>query len=875
MGMRVGHRRPLRVSRTQTAATWRRRARTHQVSERGTLGARPLAAGQKQASEQAGKRRAAGSTWRPGPVSKRGGREEDPTATFRINLTIEEREKGIAGSQRLPHPHLGSNRIGATETHTMSGERNRRSLAFRTGAAGAAATAANAVKMQADLDTHNNTEAVNGALARSSPNKPAALLAEDGEDGAKVEAAQDQEEDWVETVVVDDVYPEQEASVRVVDGGSISSNESEEEAAAVDEEEETNGPRSDERAATPGDGAVVKVGREGEQEDEGEEASGCSRRGTGLTLLGRPQSFLLPQQRTFQRSWLQEFPWLQYEQETGLMYCSWCLRANSGQGSNNNRNKFVKGSRNYRRTTLLRHHLYAEHRENDPAAVAVAACMEESAITSRSTDELYSEYKSDRNEISYCYQLLQELNEQRQQGILCDVNIVVKGQVFKAHKNILVAGSRYFKTLYCYTPNESCDQVTVTHLDVVAVQGFTVILDFMYSGHLVLTSQNVIEVMSVASYLQMTDIVQACRGFIKEALNISTKSNATDKIIVQYEKVKTSNPSHRDNTLAMLKHEPSSPWVVKSTNTMNNCATGGPHEDRVKYDMEGYSLDVDSVMHQDESYQLNDANWSQENFTDYSGKDLQMGLPQDQSPAFSWGSLGKLMLQQAVPRSGRRKNHITRRIVYNVAPKVEEGTGENLMMQPPMAFSEDGLQEIHVDPFSGDASIGSQNKFKCPHCNYIAKYRRTLKRHQLIHTGVRSFACDICGKLFTRREHVKRHSLVHKKDKKYKCMVCKKFFTLAASVGIRHGSRRYGVCLDCSGGDRQSRSDHDGTDLMVDPEFFKEQQEEQDEPGGLEQEESERMVGEDVPDEEGAGDVDREQWEDAGASETYVILDND
>ncbi|NWI06633.1 ZBT10 protein, partial [Tichodroma muraria] len=52
------------------------------------------------------------------------------------------------------------------------------------------------------------------------------------------------------------------------------------------------------------------------------------------------------------------------------------------------------------------------------------------------------------------------------------------------------------------------------------------------------------------------------------------------------------------------------------------------------------------------------------------------------------------------------------------------------------------------------------NKLKCPHCNYVAKYRRTLKRHLLIHTGVRSFSCDICGKLFTRREHVKRHSLV-------------------------------------------------------------------------------------------------------------------
>eukprot|EP00062_Callorhinchus_milii_P011895 gi/632958342/ref/XP_007894981.1/ PREDICTED: zinc finger and BTB domain-containing protein 10 [Callorhinchus milii] len=621
------------------------------------------------------------------------------------------------------------------------------------------------------------------------------------------------------------------------------------------------------------------------------------RLGSGLTLLGRPQSYLLPQRRTFQRSWLQEFPWLQYDQETGLMYCSWCLRGEGGDLHHNNRNKFVKGSRNYRRTTLLRHHLYTEHRDNDPSP----PCIEESDGTSRSIDEIYTEYKSDRNENSYCYQLLQELNEQRQQGILCDVNIVVKGQVFKAHKNILVAGSRYFKTLYCCTPNESCDQVTVTHLDVVAVQGFTVILDFMYSGHLVLTSQNVIEVMSVASYLQMTEIVQGCRGFIKDALNISTKSNAAEKLIVQHEKVKASNRTYRNDKAATLKAEPSSLWVIKSSGSMNNSAIGGLHEERNKYEMEGYSLDMGSLMDQNECYQTNDSTWNQDNFSEYVGKDIQLGLPQDQNPAFSWGNLGKLMMQQTAPRSGRRKNHITRRVVYNVAPKSEEGIEDGLMIQPPMAFSEEGLHEIPIDSatytagtsdqyrfgllheahnreawLNGDALAGSQNKFKCPHCNYIAKYRRTLKRHQLIHTGVRSFACDICGKLFTRREHVKRHSLVHKKDKKYKCMVCKKFFTLAASVGIRHGSRRYGVCLDCSGGERQPKVEQDSMDLMVDPEFFKEEPEEleeQEESGGQEQEE-ERMIDEDVADEDG-GLVDRDEWEDAGASETYVILDND
>lgn len=57
-------------------------------------------------------------------------------------------------------------------------------------------------------------------------------------------------------------------------------------------------------------------------------------------------------------------------------------------------------------------------------------------------------------EISSHYrQLLRELNEQRQHGILCDACVIVDGKIFKAHKNVLLGSSRYFKTLYCQVRN--------------------------------------------------------------------------------------------------------------------------------------------------------------------------------------------------------------------------------------------------------------------------------------------------------------------------------------------------------------------------------------------------------------------------------------
>ncbi|XP_051280691.1 uncharacterized protein zbtb46 isoform X1 [Dicentrarchus labrax] len=140
--------------------------------------------------------------------------------------------------------------------------------------------------------------------------------------------------------------------------------------------------------------------------------------------------------------------------------------------------------------------------------------------------------KEDMEIASHYRQLLRELNEQRQHGILCDACVIVDGKIFKAHKNVLLGSSRYFKTLYCQVKKgaEPHHQTTVTHLDIVTATGFKAILDFMYSAHLALTSKNVIEVMSAASYLQMTDIVQACHSFIKAALDISIRSEMADEL---------------------------------------------------------------------------------------------------------------------------------------------------------------------------------------------------------------------------------------------------------------------------------------------------------------------------------------------------------
>ncbi|XP_065326918.1 zinc finger and BTB domain-containing protein 10 isoform X2 [Pelmatolapia mariae] len=693
----------------------------------------------------------------------------------------------------------------------MSGERNRRSLAFRggglaglTGSSGIGGGNCNSWEAPACQDRHFNG------------NRP------------------DQEEDR-------DLGAKGPSQKRVEGAGSVSDS-------TEPEAEEEEDPEGGSRAAGEGDDRVDSVEAEdgsgdgknwvaGNGHNNSADGQETARGGeTGSRKSGvemRPQT-LLQKHSLFHASWLQEFPWLKFCQETGLMSCSWCHNI-----ATKNSDELVKGSRNYKRALLLRHHLSSEHGRNDPTKQETPRPSDNTSPSTNCTEE---DYRNKPNENSYCYQLLQELDKQRKSGILCDVNIVVSGQVFRAHKNILVAGSRYFKTLYCLTKSETQDQTTVTHLDVAAVQGFSVILDFLYSGNLLLTSQNAIEVMSVASYLQMTEVVHSCRAFIKDALNISIKQEAPDSVVVDYNKRQMVAKEGQRG----LDRKPSNFWATSILSKLSIKASSNQGKEAMEEDDENGRVkeetsDIEVTVVGGEGCALvtpgASGSWTHQNDNSSdSAETNEMRATSGQTRVFVWNEPAtggtaaspaaiKREAPDAAAGSGRRKKQATtRRFVYNFPPEPEEGFDEGMFIQPSASYPREDFSSLSEN--AGESSHLALNKLKCPHCNYIAKHRRTLKRHLIIHSGVRSFSCDICGKLFTRREHVKRHSLVHKKDKKYKCMVCKKIFMLAASVGIRHGSRRYGVCADCADSHQATQEGLEGIEFPRDEDFDGEEGEE-------------------------------------------------
>lgn len=74
--------------------------------------------------------------------------------------------------------------------------------------------------------------------------------------------------------------------------------------------------------------------------------------------------------------------------------------------------------------------------------------------------------------------VLSKLNEQRSQGLFCDVTIVVEDVKFRAHRNILAACSGYFRN--ALTTPETWSSSQVLELMDLKSEVFASILNFIY-----------------------------------------------------------------------------------------------------------------------------------------------------------------------------------------------------------------------------------------------------------------------------------------------------------------------------------------------------------------------------------------------------------
>lgn len=137
----------------------------------------------------------------------------------------------------------------------------------------------------------------------------------------------------------------------------------------------------EEEGASLGDGSGAEGGSCGSSRrsggDGGDEAEGSGAgAGEGEAVqqfpLARPKSLMQKLQCSFQTAWLKDFPWLRYSKDTGLMSCGWCQKTpEDGVGGDlpqGGHDELSRGTRNYKKTLLLRHHVSTEHKLHEANA---------------------------------------------------------------------------------------------------------------------------------------------------------------------------------------------------------------------------------------------------------------------------------------------------------------------------------------------------------------------------------------------------------------------------------------------------------------------------------------------------------------------------
>ncbi|XP_066268237.1 kelch-like protein 12 isoform X4 [Branchiostoma lanceolatum] len=111
------------------------------------------------------------------------------------------------------------------------------------------------------------------------------------------------------------------------------------------------------------------------------------------------------------------------------------------------------------------------------------------------------------------------LNHQRLEGQLCDVVLTVSGRSIPAHRGVLAEQSEYFRAMF----SSGMLETTQLHVEVGALEPSAVdqLINFMYTGELSVTPDNVQDLLAAADMLQLIEVKKCCIELLLRVINIS------------------------------------------------------------------------------------------------------------------------------------------------------------------------------------------------------------------------------------------------------------------------------------------------------------------------------------------------------------------
>ncbi|KAL5236034.1 hypothetical protein ACI65C_003444 [Semiaphis heraclei] len=120
-----------------------------------------------------------------------------------------------------------------------------------------------------------------------------------------------------------------------------------------------------------------------------------------------------------------------------------------------------------------------------------------------------TKYKYQKSSFVEMFDVLQSL---RKDEVFCDVKLKTDdGKIINGHKVVLASASEYFHAMFTHFEEKNQDLVVIKQLDSSTLQ---FLIDFIYSGEIIVTEENVEFLLAAANLLQFQEVKEACCDFL-------------------------------------------------------------------------------------------------------------------------------------------------------------------------------------------------------------------------------------------------------------------------------------------------------------------------------------------------------------------------
>ncbi|XP_074470835.1 transcription regulator protein BACH2 isoform X1 [Sebastes fasciatus] len=170
----------------------------------------------------------------------------------------------------------------------------------------------------------------------------------------------------------------------------------------------------------------------------------------------------------------------------------------------------------------------------------------------------------------HCTNILLCLNDQRKQDILCDVTVLVEGKEFRGHRSVLAACSEYFLQALV---GQAENGLVLSLPEEVTARGFAPLLQFAYTAKLLLSRENIQEVIRCAEFLRMHNLEDSCFRFLEAQLR-----SEEDGLLLCH-KVAAEVNNSEDESMQSEAERPASPKARRCADPL--ASFGHPDDDRL------------------------------------------------------------------------------------------------------------------------------------------------------------------------------------------------------------------------------------------------------------------------------------------------------